>query len=303
MCSLSVNRGGIMSSSVRGAEDSLALAVGARIRHTRGVRGITLREMALRLGVSPATMSAVENGRTGISTQRLMELACVLDVSTDDLLTPLPQTSSEADQRAAGDAAPDDWRRYDRLAFDAPLMAALEAFLEVGYHGSTMRDIARRAGLSVPGMYHHYASKQEMLVRILDATVSDLARRCECVLAESDSALGRFSLLVENLALFHTHRRELGFVGATEMRSLEEPGRARIIATRNAIQGIVATEIERGHREGVFAVDEPGEAARAVVTMCTGLAQWFSPDGPASAEQVARRYVGYALDLVRWQRA
>lgn len=292
-----------MSSSAQGSADGLAISLGARIRHTRGLRGITLREMALRLGVSPATMSAVENGRTGISAQRLMELACVLDVSTEDLLTPLPQTGSEADQPAAGEPASDDWRRYDRLTFDAPLMAALEAFLEVGYHGSTMRDIARRAGLSVPGIYHHYASKQEMLVSILDATVSDLARRCVLVLAESDSALDRFSLLVENLALFHTHRRELGFVGATEMRSLEEPGRSRIIATRNTIQAMVATEIERGQREGVFAVDEPGEAARAVVTMCTGLAQWFSPDGSASAEQVARRYIGYALDLVRWQRA
>ncbi|BBY89456.1 TetR family transcriptional regulator [Mycolicibacterium tokaiense] len=291
-----------MSSSVRGGEDSLAIALGARIRHTRGIRGITLREMAVRLGVSPATMSAVENGRTGISALRLTELARVLEVSTDDLLTPLPQSGSATDVPVAGDPALQDWRRYDRLAFDGPLMAALEAFLEVGYHGSTMRDIARRAGLSVPGIYHHYASKQEMLVRILDATMTDLARRCDLVLAEADSAVDRFRLLVENLALFHTHRRELGFIGAAEMRSLEEPGHSRIVAMRNTIQGLVTAEVERGHREGVFAVDEPREAARAVVTMCTGLAQWYSPGGSASAEQVARRYVGYALDLVRHRR-
>ncbi|MGB3484419.1 MAG: TetR family transcriptional regulator [Mycobacterium sp.] len=291
-------------SPVRGGEDSLAIALGARIRHTRGVRGITLREMAIRLGVSPATMSAVENGRTGISALRLTEVARVLEVSTDELLSPAADGDGGAgvDVTSAGRAV-EDWRRYDPLQFDAPLMAALEAFLEVGYHGSTMRDIARRAGLSVPGIYHHYASKQEMLLKILDISVGDLLRRSELVLVETggDTGVDRFCRLVENLALFHTHRRELGFIGATEMRSLEEPGRSRIVAMRNRIQQLVDIEVERGVDEGAFVVDAPHEAARAVVTMCTGLAQWFSSDGPASPEQVAQWYVGYALGVVRHQ--
>ncbi len=39
------------------------------------------------------------------------------------------------------------------------LLAALECFVERGYHGTTIRQIANRAGVSVPGLYHHYASK------------------------------------------------------------------------------------------------------------------------------------------------
>lgn len=252
-------------------------------------------------------MSAVENGRTGISALRLTELARVLEVSTDDLLSPLAGGERAATvPTAPGESALQDWRHYGPLPFDGPLLAALQAFLEVGYHGSTMRDIARRAELSVPGIYHHYASKQEMLLKILDATMADLTFRCHLVLADAvlgdgESAVDRFCLLVENLALFHTHRRELGFIGATEMRSLEEPGRTRIVGMRNQIQHLVNVEVDRGHEQGAFAVDQPHEAARAVVTMCTGLAQWYSPNGEATAEQVARRYVGYALGLVRHQ--
>jgi hypothetical protein len=37
------------------------------------------------------------------------------------------------------------------------------------------------------------------------------------------------------------------------------------------------------------------------VTMCTGLTQWYSPAGADSAEDVACRYVGYALGLVRYR--
>lgn len=271
--------------------------VGTRIRHARGERGITLRELAYRLGVSPATMSAVENGRTGINVLRLSEVASILDISTTDLLAP----ADAADAESSPGTTAVHWRHYEPLDLDAPVAAALEAFLEVGYHGATMRDIASRAGLSVPGIYHHYASKQEMLVKIFDTAVRDLTWRCERVRAEVDDCVTRFRLLVENLALFHTHRRELAFVGASEMRSLEEPGRSRIMAGRSNIQQILDTEVQRGCEQGVFAVDDPREAARAVVTMCTGLTQWYSPAGAASAEEVARRYVGYALGLVRYR--
>lgn len=274
-----------------------SMVVGTRIRHARGERGITLRELANRLGVSPATMSAVENGRTGISVLRLNEVASILDITTADLLAPVDAVDAES----CPSATSTDWRHYEPLDLDVPMTAALEAFLQVGYHGATMRDIASRAGLSVPGIYHHYASKQEMLVKIFDTAVRDLTWRCERVRTEADDCVSRFRLLVENLALFHTHRRELAFVGASEMRSLEEPGRSRIMAGRSNIQQIIDAEVQRGCEQGVFAVDDPREAARAVVTMCTGLTQWYSPAGAASAEEVARRYVGYALGLVRYR--
>ena len=53
----------------------------------------------------------------------------------------------------------DDWRTFPPLLVAPVLGAALDVFVEMGYHGASVRDIARRAGLSVPGMYHHYATK------------------------------------------------------------------------------------------------------------------------------------------------
>jgi hypothetical protein len=56
------------------------------------------------------------------------------------------------------------WRDYEDLGLPKPLAAALEAFVEQGYHGTSIRDVASRSGLSVPGLYHHYPSKQAMLI-------------------------------------------------------------------------------------------------------------------------------------------
>ncbi|MCW2613010.1 MAG: transcriptional regulator [Frankiales bacterium] len=191
------------------------------------------------------------------------------------------------------------WRDFPPLALAPPLAGALQAFVELGYHGATIRDIARRAGLSVPGVYHHFPSKQHLLVALLDLTMDDLLTRSRQARAQGDGPVERFSRVVECLALFHMHRRDLGFIGASEMRSVAEPARSRIAATRTEQQRMVDDEVEEGCRRGLFRAPHPHEAARAVVTLCTALPQWWSPSGPQSAELVAREYVDFSLDLVR----
>jgi len=83
------------------------------------------------------------------------------------------------------------------------------------------------------------------------------------------------------------------------MRSLDPGNRAKIAELRMVQQRMVDMEVEHAVREGWFHADHPHDASRAVVTMCTALPTWWRPDGPLSAEQVAERYVGFALDLMR----
>ena len=286
-------------------EDSASghrMALGRTIRELRDARGLTLREVAGLLAVSPATLSAIENGKTGISSERIARLAEALDVPVQRVFAgsdkALSASSPAADSLPLGPAA-GDWRSFPPLRLDPALSGALSSFVEFGYHGAPMRAIAERANLSVPGLYHYYASKQEMLVEILDLTMSDLLARSEAARSEGEGPVERFALLVECLALVHTHRRELAFVGASEMRSLEPAARERVAAVRREQQRMVDVEVEAAVRSGAFATPQPHEAARAVVTMCTALAQWFRDNGPANAEKVAAQYVDFALDLVR----
>src|SRR3954453_14689432 len=46
--------------------------------------------------------------------------------------------------------------------------AATELFAERGYHGAGMVEIARRAGVSVPVVYDHFRSKQDLHRRLLE---------------------------------------------------------------------------------------------------------------------------------------
>ena len=179
------------------------------------------------------------------------------------------------------------------------LRAALEAFVEVGYHGATVRGIARRAGLSVPGMYHHHATKQDLLVQIMELGMMDLLWRSRAAQTEGrDDPVRTFGLLIECLVLYHTHRRDSAFIGASEMRSLEPDNLARIVALRVEQQRMVDDAVERGVALGRFRSPYPHEAARAAVTACTSIPRWYHPGGAFTPEEIAARYVHLALALV-----
>lgn len=274
-------------------------SLGARLREARTAAGLSLREVARRIEVSPATLSAVETGKTGVSVPRLQRLAAELGVPTPWLLgeQPVPSPRAGTVHATAGEPAV-AWRAFPPLEIDPVLAAAIDSFVETGYHGATMRSIALRAGMSVPGVYHHYRDKQDLLVRALDLTMDELHRRIAAARADARTGRERVTRVVEALALFHTHRRELAFIGASEMRSLEPANRRRIAASRNEIQYLLDADIDAALTEAGRGTEHARAAGRAIATMCTALPQWFRLDGPATPEQIATDYAGFALGLL-----
>lgn len=280
---------------------------GAAIRGARQRSGLSLRRLAALLEVSPATVSAVENGRTGVSVERLHRIADVLGVQPPDLLEDLdpqtPQISPAAP--SAPDAAapapygsPGHWRDFAPLPIDTVLAGAIRAFVETGYHGASMRSIARHAGMSVPGVYHHYARKQDLLVAVLDLTMRDLIWRVEQARDEPGDPLERLGRVVEALALYHARRNDLAFIGASEMRSLEPASYRRIARLRHHVQDVLDQQIEAAAAARAISPRHPRDAGKAIATMCTSLAQWFRPDGATPPEQIAREYAELALSML-----
>lgn len=283
--------------SIVNKADNPGVHIGARVREVRNASGVSLRELARRLALSPATITALEKGRTTMSVDRLHEIAHALDVSPAELFA----TGSAAPVRVHSDAdAAGDWREFADLDMDVVLRAALACIVRKGYHGCSIRDIAEEADSSVSALYHYYPSKQAMLVALFELTMSDLLRRATAARDECDpnSPVERFSRLVESLTLYHSYRKEMGFVGSSEMRSLEGGSHAAIASKRIALQRMVDAEVQAGVEIGAFTTDRPHEAARAVVTMCVAVSQWFNPDGNELPEVIASAYVRFALDLV-----
>ena len=286
--------------------NNLENIVGQRIRSHRADRGISLRSLARSLGVSPATLSNVERGKVGLSISRLKTIAGLLDVETVEMLD--AKSTKVAGRRAIeepvfsdfifGLKAPSvirNWRHYAPLELDSVLSAALREIQRAGYHGTSVREIAKAAGLSVSGMYHHYTSKQQMLYNLLHIGASELLERSDAACREGRTPSERFCNLIEHLALWHCYRRAIGFVGASEMRSLDPKNSGEIVEMRRRQQELIDQEVDAAVKTGRFSTKNPQGAARAMVTMCVAISTWYDPEGPHSPETIAAQYVDIAL--------
>jgi AcrR family transcriptional regulator/transcriptional regulator with XRE-family HTH domain len=272
---------------------------GEAVRQLRAARGISVRGLAARIGVSPATISAIENGKTGISVQRLRQIAKALAVPAASLVEdPAASTQLRSATPSSVQLATGNWREFAPLPIDPVLAGAIKAFVATGYHGASMRSIAQFANMSVPGVYHHYPSKQDLLVKILDITMMDLLWRLQRARDDGNNPIERVALVVEALALFHTRRSDLSFINASEMRSLEPHHYRRIARLRDDVQDLLDTEIAAAITAGGLAVNHRRDVGKAITTMCTALVQWFQPDGRTTPEQIAKEYAQFALRLL-----
>jgi AcrR family transcriptional regulator len=69
------------------------------------------------------------------------------------------------------------------------LVSALDTFARLGYRGTSMEEVARRARISRPGLYLYFASKPELLRAAVEHALDRDAVACEAVLADRAAPL------------------------------------------------------------------------------------------------------------------
>jgi AcrR family transcriptional regulator len=197
------------------------------------------------------------------------------------------------------------WAQFERVfgrrfgvaigqRYTAILDAACEVFARRGYHGATIREIARTARLSLAGLYHYVGGKEELLFLVLDRALATMLRGLDQALAGARTPESRL------LALVYAHL-EFGFTHAPELRVinrywdvLAEPRRSEIAAKRRAY-------IERGrrvlaaldphHRSG----DELYSATNLLLGMLNGIAAGPFVRSAADARELAAQVGGLFL--------
>lgn len=185
------------------------------------------------------------------------------------------------------------------IEIDPICEAALRCFTVSGFHGTTIRQIAAASGLSVPGIYHHYASKAAILVAICELAMNELLTASREAVAAGSNTLDKFERLVTCLIRFHAVYGEIAFVTYSEIRSLPDAARERHLQARRDEQTLVTDLVERGVAEGIFNTPQPREAARAIATLCLGVAQWYRTDGSLSIDELVASYLSICKDTVR----
>jgi AcrR family transcriptional regulator len=172
--------------------------------------------------------------------------------------------------------------------------AAARFFAEHSYHTVGMREIAEAVGMRGASLYNHFSSKEEMLYAIaLGMTKDPVEQHLPLLDAEGTPATRLAALLRAHIRHLAEHRVE-HLVGLRELPALTPEHRAEITDHRRYYQRRVRDVVAAGVRSGEFAVDDPAQAAVAILDMVNGISWWLR-DGH-DMDRIVEDYVGFALD-------
>ena len=100
--------------------------------------------------------------------------------------------------------------------------AAATLFAERGFHGVGIDDIGAAAGISGPGVYRHFASKQALLEALCDRAMTRMLEGAQRISAAHDDPHASLEALVDLHVLFAVEERELIGVWVREVGALSD---------------------------------------------------------------------------------
>jgi AcrR family transcriptional regulator len=97
-----------------------------------------------------------------------------------------------------------------RARREALINAAIEVFVEKGFHDATVRDIGRAAGMTQGTIYNYVRSKDDILYLVCDRIVSEYQEQTYKALESSEDPVQRVKSAVRAISeVMYRHRREV----------------------------------------------------------------------------------------------
>ncbi|MCG8505190.1 MAG: TetR/AcrR family transcriptional regulator [Sphingomonadales bacterium] len=146
-------------------------------------------------------------------------------------------------------------------------------FLETGYHQTGVRDIAKRAGVSLGNLYNHFAGKHDVLVEIAALERAELDPFLK-LLAEPSPALDVLDKFVTAYATYLATPENIILTIEISSEAIRKPDIGdQFLANRNHLATALASVIERGVAEGGLRTDlDPNEASLMIIELIDGSA-------------------------------
>jgi AcrR family transcriptional regulator len=154
------------------------------------------------------------------------------------------------------------------------LEGALDVFAERGFHGASVEDICDRAGFTRGAFYSNFASKDELVLALFQATTDRLLEQIGALLPELanqpvtllDAVLGLLDEAAPDQRRWHLVSTEF------TLHALRDPDAARALNEQRALFRAQLTQLveEIGRTSGVTFSVPPEQFVRMVIALHEG---------------------------------
>jgi TetR/AcrR family transcriptional regulator len=135
---------------------------------------------------------------------------------------------------------------------DRVLQVAQALFAERGYRGTSLRDIAKRIGIKAPSLLHHFPSKQQLYLAVLDKMFESLEDAANAIAWGRESRQERMRQAVGDTIDFIASHPDFVRIMWKEMADESGVGRQVLKRRLPPLFSTAVNFIFRGQRDGEF---------------------------------------------------
>jgi AcrR family transcriptional regulator len=156
--------------------------------------------------------------------------------------------------------------------------SSVEVFTAKGFDGASMEDLSKHLGISKSAIYHHVASKDELLELALDRALGRLAEVVALTQKRNLGSVEQLEFLIR--ATVAVLIDELPFVTLLLRVRGNTDVERRALERRRLFDNYLAALVARAAGDGRVRPElDPALAARMIFGLVNSLTDWVRPDG------------------------
>ncbi len=146
------------------------------------------------------------------------------------------------------------------------LSTATRLFIQHGYHGLAMRQIAEALHVSKPALYYHFKDKEELFLAILTLYLDEMETAIDRITAESLTCRDRVRKFMEFVLIQPPDQRAIIHLASQEVRQLSDSARKSFgHVYQQKFIGKLSAILVLGMERGEFKPVEPEVATWALL--------------------------------------
>ncbi|GAA4154848.1 MULTISPECIES: TetR/AcrR family transcriptional regulator [Actinomadura] len=173
---------------------------------------------------------------------------------------------------------------------------AAELFAEKGYQATTVRDIAKEAGILSGSLYHHFSSKESIVDEILSGFFDEVMSSYRAVIEEGRDPRETIAGLVRiAFGTLEPHRAAIT-VMQNDWNYLKDR-LDYLTKSEDEVEKMWVDTIRAGQEQGLFRSDiDPKLTYRMIRDTIWVAVRWFRPGGRLDAAGLSEHYLKVMFD-------
>lgn len=178
---------------------------------------------------------------------------------------------------------------------DKIISTAIELFGTYGYQKASMRDIARRIGITQAALYYHFKSKEEILFTILERSVNNLYFQLKSLFMEDLEPVEKLRhVIMQHMLTIRDYRDESKII-IEDKRHLSEDLLKQVKEKEKTIFNLYKSHLKEMQKTGKIKECELTVITFSILGMINWLYHWYRPDKALPIERIGEEFIDNLL--------